>query len=126
MKVDQCVLPKLQFVGTSRAYFKQKKPYLFTFQFQVQLRSRPLKGTSGRKKSYPQMKEGENAKNEPLPTSTCQMVFEIFHFKVRNWARWTSPFRRFSASFSIKYDVTDSTVQDIERNESAISQKSSV
>ena len=28
------------------------------------------------------------------------------------WARWTSPFCRFSASFSIKYDVTDAILQD--------------
>ena len=30
------------------------------------------------------------------------------------WARWTSPFCRFSASFSIKYDVTDAILQDNE------------
>ena len=29
------------------------------------------------------------------------------------WARWTSPFCRFSASFSIKYDVTDIILQDM-------------
>ena len=31
------------------------------------------------------------------------------------WARWTSPFHRFSASFSIKYDVTDAIQQDNEK-----------
>ena len=31
------------------------------------------------------------------------------------WARWISPFCRFSASFSIKYDVTDAIVQDNEK-----------
>ena len=31
------------------------------------------------------------------------------------WARWTSPFYRFSASFSIKYDVTDAILQDNEK-----------
>ena len=31
------------------------------------------------------------------------------------WARWTSPFCRFSASFSIKYDVTDAILQDNEK-----------
>ena len=31
------------------------------------------------------------------------------------WARWTSPFCRFSASFSIKYDVTDTVLQDNEK-----------
>ena len=30
------------------------------------------------------------------------------------WARWTSAFCRFSASFSIKYDVTDAMLQDNE------------
>ena len=44
-----------------------------------------LKGTSGRKKSYDQMKEREKCKkNEPSPTSIHQMVLEIFHLKVRN------------------------------------------
>ena len=47
-------------------------------------------------------------KNEPSPTSMSQMVLEIFHFKVRNLGR-------FSASFSIKYDVTDAIVQDNEK-----------
>ena len=54
-------------------------------------------------------------KDEPLPTSMRQMVLEIFHFKVRNLARWISPFLRFSASFSIKYDVTDTILQDNEK-----------
>ena len=40
---------------------------------------------------------------------------EIFHYKVRNWARWISPFCRFSASFSIKCDVTDAILQDNEK-----------
>ena len=31
------------------------------------------------------------------------------------WARWTSPFCRFSVSFSIKYDVTDAMLQDNEK-----------
>ena len=31
------------------------------------------------------------------------------------WTRWTSPFCRFSASFSIKYDVTDTMLQDNEK-----------
>ena len=54
-------------------------------------------------------------KNEPSPTSMRQMVLEIFYFKVRNLARWTSPFCRFSATFSIKYDVTDALLQDNEK-----------
>ena len=35
--------------------------------------------------------------------------------KSGNWARWTSPFCRFSASFSIRYDVTDAILQDNEK-----------
>ena len=31
------------------------------------------------------------------------------------WARWTSSFCRFSASFSIKYDVTDAILEDNEK-----------
>ena len=31
------------------------------------------------------------------------------------WARWTSPLCRFSASFSIKHDVTDAILQDNEK-----------
>ena len=32
-----------------------------------------------------------------------------------NWERWTSPFCGFSASFSIKYDVTDAILQNNEK-----------
>ena len=53
--------------------------------------------------------------NELSPTSMCQMVLEIFHFKVRNLSNMESPFCRFLASFSIKYDVTDAMLQDIEK-----------
>ena len=31
------------------------------------------------------------------------------------WARWALPFCRFLASFSLKYDVTDAILQDIEK-----------
>ena len=31
------------------------------------------------------------------------------------WARWAPPFCRFLASFSLKYDVTDAMLQDIEK-----------
>ena len=31
------------------------------------------------------------------------------------WARWTSPFCRFSTSFSLKYDVTDAIPRDNEK-----------
>ena len=32
-----------------------------------------------------------------------------------NWARWTSPFCMFSASFLLKYDVTNAMLQDNEK-----------
>ena len=53
--------------------------------------------------------------NEPSPTSMRQMVLEIFHFKVTNLSIWTSPFCRFLASIPLKYDVTDTMLQDIEK-----------
>ena len=53
--------------------------------------------------------------NEPLPTSMRQVVLEYFISKSGIWARWISPFCRFSASFSIKYDVTDAILQDNEK-----------
>ena len=51
-------------------------------------------------------------KNEPSTTSVRQMGLEIFHLI---WARWISPFCTFSASFSLKYDVTDAILQDNEK-----------
>ena len=33
----------------------------------------------------------------------------------RIWARWASPFCGFSASFSLKYDITDAMLQDNEK-----------
>ena len=53
--------------------------------------------------------------NEPSPTLMRQMVLEIFHFKVRNLSNMTSPFCRFLASFSLKYDVTEAMLQDLEK-----------
>ena len=43
------------------------------------------------------------------------MILEIFHFKVRKLGKMDIPFRRFSASFSIKYDVTDAILQGNEK-----------
>ena len=37
------------------------------------------------------------------------------------WARWTSPFCRFSTSFSLKYDVTDAMLQDKKKLKCSIS-----
>ena len=43
------------------------------------------------------------------------MFLEISISKSGIWARWTSPFCRFSASFSVKYDVTNAILQDNEK-----------
>ena len=51
-------------------------------------------------------------KNEPTPTSMRQWFSRYSISKSGIWARWTSPLCRFSASFSIKYDVTDAILQD--------------
>ena len=62
------------------------------------------------------MKEREKCKkNEPSTTSMHQMVLEIFHFKVRNLGKMDIAICRFSASFSLKYDVTDAILQDNEK-----------
>ena len=53
--------------------------------------------------------------NERSPTSMRQMVLEIFHFKVRNLSNMDVAILKFLASFSIKYDVTDPMLQDIEK-----------
>ena len=41
-----------------------------------------------------------------------QMVLEIPHFKVRNLSNMDIAIFRCSASFSVKYDVTDAILQD--------------
>ena len=53
-------------------------------------------------------------KNKPSPTSMCQIVVEICHFKVRNFGKMDISICRFSASFSLRYDVTDAMLQDNE------------
>ena len=57
----------------------------------------------------------KNAKNEPSPTSMGQMVLKKFHFKVRNLGKMDIAIFMFSASFSIKYDVTGVILQDNEK-----------
>ena len=55
-------------------------------------------------------------KNKPSPTRQCAKWFSSYPiFKSGIWARWTSPFCRFSAAFSIKRDVTDAILQDNEK-----------
>ena len=59
------------------------------------------------------MKERDKyKKNEPPLASMRQMFLEISHRKVKNLSKIKSPFCRFSASFSRKYDVTDAIRQD--------------
>ena len=53
--------------------------------------------------------------NESSPTSMRLMVLEIFHFKVRNFSIMDVAICRFLAYFSLKYDVTDAMLQDIEK-----------
>ena len=46
----------------------------------------------------------------------CAKLFSRYSIsKSGIWARWTSPFCRFSASFSLEYDVTDAMLQDNEK-----------
>ena len=62
------------------------------------------------------MKERENAKKTSHHRPQCAKWFSRYSIsKSGIWPRWTSPFCRFSASFSIKYDVTDAILQDNEK-----------
>ena len=58
----------------------------------------------------------KNAKKTSHHRPQCAKWFSRYSIsKSGIWARWTSPFCRFSASFSIKYDVTDAILQDNEK-----------
>ena len=62
------------------------------------------------------MKEREKCKKNSHHRPQCAKWFSRYSIsKSRIWAEWTSPFCRFSASFSIKYDVTDAILQDNEK-----------
>ena len=62
------------------------------------------------------MKEREKYKKMSHHQSQCAKWFSRYSISRSGiWARWTSPFRRFSASFSIKYGVTDAILQDNEK-----------
>ena len=62
------------------------------------------------------MKEREKCKRMSHHRPQCAKWFSrYFISKAGIWARWTSPFCRFSASFSLKYDVTDAILQDNEK-----------
>ena len=62
------------------------------------------------------MKEREKWKKNEYHRSQCAKWFSRYSIsKSGIWARWISPFCRFSASFSLKYDVTDAMLQDNEK-----------
>ena len=62
------------------------------------------------------MNEREKCKKTSHHQPQCAKWFSKYSIsKSGIWARWTSPFCRFSASFSIKYDVTDAILQDNEK-----------
>ena len=65
------------------------------------------------KKCRAQMKEREKCKQTSHHWPQCAKWFSRYSIsKSGFWARWTLPFCRFSASFSLKYDVTDAMLQD--------------
>ena len=54
------------------------------------------------------MKEREKCKKPSHHRPQCDKWFSRYSIlKSGIWARWISPFCRFSASFSLRYDVTD-------------------
>ena len=62
------------------------------------------------------MKEREKCKKTSNHRPQCAKWFSRYSIsKSGIWARWTSPFCRFSTSFSIKYDVTHAILQDNEK-----------
>ena len=62
------------------------------------------------------MKEREKCKRTSHHRLQCAMWFSRYPIsKSGIGARWTSPFCRFSASISLKYDVTDAMLQDNEK-----------
>ena len=62
------------------------------------------------------MKEREKYKKTSHYRPQCVKWFSRYSIsKSGIWARWISPFCRFPASVSIKYDVTDAILQDNEK-----------
>ena len=74
-----------------------------------------VKGNLRSKKSWAQMKEREKCKKKTSHhrPQWAQWFSRYSISKSGIWAIWTSPFCRFLASFSLKYDVTDAMLQDI-------------
>ena len=62
------------------------------------------------------MKEREKCEKTSHHRPQCAKWFLRFSIsKSGILARWTSPFCRFPASFSLKYDVTDAMLQENEK-----------
>ena len=62
------------------------------------------------------MKELEKCKKMSCHQSQCTKWFSrYFISKSETWARWTLPFCKFSASFSLEHDVTDALLKDNEK-----------
>ena len=62
------------------------------------------------------MKEREKYKRTSHYRPQCAKWFSRYSISNSGtWARWTWPFCRFSASFSIKYEVTDAILQHNEK-----------
>ena len=74
------------------------------------------KGTSSRKKVELKLKSVKNATQRDITDLNVPKWFSRYLIsKSGIWARWTSLFCRFSAFFSLKYDVTDAMLQDNEK-----------
>ena len=62
------------------------------------------------------MKERDKCKRTSHHRPQCARWLSRYSIsKSGIWERWTSPFCRFSASFSIKYHITDAILQDNEK-----------
>ena len=62
------------------------------------------------------MKEREKCRKTSHYPPQCAKWFSRYSISNSGiWARWTLPFCRFSASISIKYDVTDAILQENEK-----------
>ena len=95
-------------VGTVESQWSAEYFTVIVRFFKVNLRSK--------KKRLAQMKEREKCKKKSYHRPQCAKWFSIYSIsKSGIWARWTSPFCRFSASFSLKYVVTDAMLQDNEK-----------
>ena len=92
-------------------YFKRK--YLIIYNYHQFLM---LKGQVRSKNKSAQMKEREKCKTTSHHWPQCANWFSRYRIlKSGIWARWTSPFCRFLASFSLENDVIDAVLQNNEK-----------